>query len=123
MIKTPTGALTQHAAGPPDVGEEVSHRDAQCTIPPSTSLGQLELLRRPFYNWTLLLCTRLRPNLCQKAGSSLSRCTGLGSAFAANQRHSSTSKWVGKSPTHASTRGGNPQRFELGKSPDDEMRR
>src|SRR5262245_60310868 len=35
----PTGALTLHAAGPQDIGEEVSHGDAQCTILSSTSLG------------------------------------------------------------------------------------
>jgi hypothetical protein len=37
--KRPTGALTLHAAGPQDIGEEVSHGDARCTIPSSTSLG------------------------------------------------------------------------------------
>jgi hypothetical protein len=34
-----TGALTLYAAGPQDIGEEVSHNDARCTIPSSTSLG------------------------------------------------------------------------------------
>jgi hypothetical protein len=37
-IPSSTSLGTVHAAGPQDIGEEVSHRDARCTIPSSTTL-------------------------------------------------------------------------------------